>query len=98
MTGSIGSSMAGSARGWKEVRGAIPFPGTISSIETLAIICKLKSPPSCHAGQFPPAHAIVLASCRYGSEQVEKVEDDAFPGFVIDAEGYEGIKSMSGEV
>ena len=80
------------------VGGVLLFPGTIPSVEALAVVCKLKSPPSGHAGQLPPAHAIVLASCGYGSEQVEKVEDDAFPGFRLDAERNEGIESMSGKV
>jgi hypothetical protein len=74
------------------------LPSTIASVETLAIVDKLKGPPSCHAGELAATHAVCLAVRSYCGEQVEEVEYNALASVRFDAEGDEGIKGVAGEV
>lgn len=94
----IGRSVSGSAHFRRDRERAILLPCAITAIESLAIVCEFKGPPSRHAGELPSAHTIVLASRSYGSEQIEEIEDYALSGFGFDAKGYKCVESMSGEV
>lgn len=79
-------------------QGIILLPSTITAVEPLAVIYEFKGPPSGHARQLPPAHAIALASRSYGSKQIEEVEDDLFAGLGLDAEWNKGVEGVPSKV